>query len=524
MKKVHITRKILPSILAFITGRERYLPNIEWRHDSWTHNAFRAFEAIFWRAYGKNGIGDTLRLEVSAHAWTENGEPRVAYAFHTVEAAIANIEAQIRKALKREWVPIRIHVPILATQPGGFPVFASPYLFAIAYGTVHTVQTSSSYTGPTVTGSDTLGIVYVVGDSAADNISATSWGGGGMTKIGSAVQTPGDRYSSAWWKAAPSSGGTIAFTGGSFWRSIAAYYTGAAQTGQPDASNTGTSSSTTVLSIAITVVASNCWAIMFQKDSAGGQAYTSSNALASTRYSSDAGGIAYGDSNGVVSTGSQTCTLTGSGSAGHGGIAFSIKPASNTYNQSVDATTSVSASMLTPKTIVQTLTGGAGVAASVSIIKDFVRTLDAATTATASVLKEMALTLSAGASVAADMTAQRVFLVAMNALTSATASLTKTVGYARTLTAEVSATASLAKQLTLSVALSASATVAATIDVVREIVLTATVTTAATMTTAIGKTLTATVSIVAKITAPFWRTKYPAHGDGEDYEIKYPHE
>lgn len=197
---------------------------------------------------------------------------------------------------------------------------------AIAFGGISSVSTASSLTSIAVSGSDTLGIVYVVGETSGDNITAVTWGGSSMTKI-SAVQTPGDRWISAWWIANPTSSSTIAFTGGAFFRSFHSYYTGAAQTGQVDSSGTNTSSSSNVISASTTVVASDCWAIMFQKDNSGGRVYTSSNAMSTTRADNDAGGIGIADSNGTVSTGSITGTMTQTVStSNHGAIIFSIAP------------------------------------------------------------------------------------------------------------------------------------------------------------------------------------------------------
>lgn len=197
---------------------------------------------------------------------------------------------------------------------------------AIAFGAISAVSTSQTPTSVAVSGSDTLGVVFVAGDSAADNITAATWNSVSMTKIG-AVKTPGDRWISAWWVANPASSTTISFTGGSFWRSFSMYYTGAAQTGQPDSFNTNTASTATVISVSTTVVASNCWLWMAQKDVTGGKTYSPSGSLASMRANADAGGIAIADSNGTVSTGSVTGTLTAAGNSDHGAIAFSIAPA-----------------------------------------------------------------------------------------------------------------------------------------------------------------------------------------------------
>ncbi len=204
-------------------------------------------------------------------------------------------------------------------------IFPLPASAAIAFGGISAVSTSQTPTSVSVSGSNTIGIVCVTGDTTTDNVTAATWNGVSMTKI-AAVQTPSDRWNSCWWVAAPASGTTISFTGGSFWRSYSFYYTGAAQTGQPDSSNTGTNTANTAISVASTVVASNSWFVMHQKDGTGGTTYTASNVLASVRANTDDGGIAIADSNGTVATGSQTGTLTSSATTNHGAIAFSIAP------------------------------------------------------------------------------------------------------------------------------------------------------------------------------------------------------
>lgn len=194
---------------------------------------------------------------------------------------------------------------------------------AILFGGISSVSTSQTPTSVAVSGTNPVGFVYVVGDTS-DNITAVTWNGVSMTKI-AAVQTPTDRFSSLWWVANPGSSSTISFTGGSFWRSYSFYYTVAAQTGQPDSFNTATFAASTSITIATTVVASNSWYVMCQKDTTGGITYTPSNALASMRANADAGGIAISDSNGTVGTGSITGVLSSGTNTNHGGIAFSIK-------------------------------------------------------------------------------------------------------------------------------------------------------------------------------------------------------
>jgi len=192
---------------------------------------------------------------------------------------------------------------------------------AIAFGAITSRQTSSSGTGPTVSGSDTIGIVYHFGDTA-DNLTGVTWGGVAMTKITS-VRTPGDRWSSAWYVLAPSSGATIACTGSTVNSWFGFYYTGVKQSGQPDASTTNTSSSSTTISTTVNVVASNCWTVMMQKDTTGGITYTVDVGV--MRANAQGGGEAISDSNGTVGTGNQTTTMTGTSST-HGAIGISLSP------------------------------------------------------------------------------------------------------------------------------------------------------------------------------------------------------
>lgn len=192
------------------------------------------------------------------------------------------------------------------------------------------------------------------------------------------------------------------------------------------------------------------------------------------------------------------------------------------YDQAVNASVAVSASMLTPKTIVRTLDATATGSASVAMIKDFVRTLEATASITAQALKGLAMELSASTSITASILAQRAYLVAMNAAVAVSASTQTAIGKLLEATASVSAT--LTKTFSVAQLLSATASITATLEAGREKVLEAAVAVSSTIQTAIGKTLTANVSIIAKVFAPFWRTKYPAHGDGDDYDVKYPHD
>lgn len=202
-----------------------------------------------------------------------------------------------------------------------FPIGASA---AISTPTYSAVDTASSVTSVVTAGSGS-GIVFVAGESASDAITAVTWNSVSMTKIG-AVQVPGDRWISAWCVNDPASAATITFTGGTFWRSYSAFYPGGVCP-PVDSFNTGTAGPSTGISVSTTVVDPDSWLIMFQKDATGGQPYTSSGSLTTTRVDSDAGGIAIGDSNGTVGAGSKTGTMDGPGGAAvHGAIVFSLAP------------------------------------------------------------------------------------------------------------------------------------------------------------------------------------------------------
>lgn len=111
-------------LLANVTGKPRYFPEIVWSTKSWTHNVFRAYEYIFGRRTG-------IRAEASV--WRDE-EGNQFHACHSVESAIAFAESAVRSFFRKpRLAPFKIYIPMLQT-PMGIPVFASPYLFAIAYG------------------------------------------------------------------------------------------------------------------------------------------------------------------------------------------------------------------------------------------------------------------------------------------------------------------------------------------------------------------------------------------------------
>lgn len=197
---------------------------------------------------------------------------------------------------------------------------------AVGFGAISAVDNAISRTSIAVSGTNPVGIVFVSGDTGSDSITSVTWNSVAMTKI-AAVQTSGDRWNSVWCINNPASETTIAFNDNTenYWRNFNAYYTGAVCP-PVDSSNTGSNTSATSISVATTVVDAGSWLIAFQKDNAGGKTYSPSDDLTTMRANADAGGLAIADSNGAVGSGSQTGTLSASGSANHGMIAFSLAP------------------------------------------------------------------------------------------------------------------------------------------------------------------------------------------------------
>ena len=163
-------------------------------------------------------------------------------------------------------------------------------------------------------GNDTTGVTYnSVALTAGPNIAPTSGNGG--AKI--------------WYLINPATGANnivvsrTGTTGGM--SSTAASYTGAKQSGQPDSSNTGSVTPGTQLTISTTVVASNCWLVMWTDTSAAGE--TAGTGTTLRQAGSD--GSDMWDSNGTVGTGAQSLQINAT-SGNLVGAIISIAPSVDT--------------------------------------------------------------------------------------------------------------------------------------------------------------------------------------------------
>lgn len=306
---------ILAKILCEITGAPRYKPTIRWARNSWTVNAFRVYELLFWRRVG-------IRRE---SLMTKDEFGNVKYTCYSWEAKIAFAEWRLREALKTlKWQPIRITVPVLVT-PGGFRYFASPYVFAIAFDNVviKTLGASPNTQAFTVTGSDP----YLVGAAWVGSVgysTAYSYNSVAATKEADVVGSVGaSYYHSMWYLLNPATGSnTISVSAPSSVALAATSYSGVA--GGREAGSTNTNLNSSTISTSTTVVASNCWLV----SSASCDGNPTGGGTNNTQRTSALGNWFMGDSNATVGTGAQTATTACATGAGNYNsmITISISP------------------------------------------------------------------------------------------------------------------------------------------------------------------------------------------------------
>lgn len=247
-------KEILPRILVAITGHQRYLPKIEWSNKLWTHNVFRFYELIFWRRFG-------IRHEMTT--LLENG--RITHTCHSLESIFVLSEQYLREffaTLKLK--PFKIYIPILQT-PQGIPLFASPYLFAIAYDNSIdvSINPASNTVAYTCSGSNRYLMVGTLKQSSRYFTSVT-YSGTGMTEIGTKqFYTAASEYVQTWSLLNPASGSNNIVgtdTGAGTVGIIAASYTGV-DTSALDTSNIASSATATNITNTMTTTADNCWLV-----------------------------------------------------------------------------------------------------------------------------------------------------------------------------------------------------------------------------------------------------------------------
>lgn len=309
-------QRILPNLSALITQRPRQKVSIKWS-SSWTYNAFRVWEILFWAPVGirSEGVTDSKGNHFS----------------FTLENWLATLEGVVRAYFKRSIGFRIVLVPQMElagmTRQYGIP----PYRFAIAFdATANATGGSGSISfSHTVTGTDPFLVVFPWGPiTDVSGVTAVTYNSVAMTLLNKDGVNDINRWLYSYIKMAPSTGAnTVAITavGSDATYGVAVSYSGVAQTGQPDANNMTKASAVTSVATSVTVVASNCWIV-----AAGNNEVTAQDSMTGTFRSYYEGTNAarqVKDSNTTVATGVNTYTQTWTGS-GYGAItAISFSPA-----------------------------------------------------------------------------------------------------------------------------------------------------------------------------------------------------
>lgn len=191
--------------------------------------------------------------------------------------------------------------------------------------------TNSLTAAYTCTGSNLILLVGFQGDSGGgnDDITGVTYNGVSMTLV--QKQTGANtRMSYLYRLVNPATGShnvVINCTNNHFLIAGAVSYTGAAQSGQPDNSNTGQSTSVTSYATSLTTVADNCWVVLW----AGANIIAAGAGCTSRAVDAAFASWRICDSNGVVHPAGSYSMTTTNGSATFGNhIMASIAPATGT--------------------------------------------------------------------------------------------------------------------------------------------------------------------------------------------------
>lgn len=189
----------------------------------------------------------------------------------------------------------------------------------------------------TCSGSNRILFVGINGNVNSDDVTGVTYNGVAMTQINKALASSGDRYVYLYGLVGPASGSNDVVISGppGAVQSFKISYTGALQSGLPDAQGTNTALSVTSISKAITTVLDNCWVVcMF---SLGGNGAVATVTTGTKRIDPGNNPIGMGDSNGAVTpAGSYTTTVTQNGAAANATLLVaSFGPAADTVNSNM---------------------------------------------------------------------------------------------------------------------------------------------------------------------------------------------
>lgn len=122
-------------------------------------------------------------------------------------------------------------------------------------------------------------LIMVVGilmkDSGSQTVSSITYNGTNLTSIPGATVANGARHNEMWYMLNPAQGThnlitTLTGVPSNGFDVFVATYTGAKQSGQPDASGKNSASAVSTLSVTLTTVLDNCWIVMMESAENGG--------------------------------------------------------------------------------------------------------------------------------------------------------------------------------------------------------------------------------------------------------------
>ena len=197
---------------------------------------------------------------------------------------------------------------------------------AVTDGGFGTVAGTTKTFAHTCTGSDRILFVATAGGSGfTDDITGVTYNTVAMTLVNK-VKIPGDRYIYLWYLIAPATGSNnvvvTTSTSGGFVGASATSYTGAKQSGQPDANTTNTVTGNS-LTGTLTTIADNCWTVLAGEQNGATPTAGTGSTLRTTSQNPE-----LFDSNGAITpAGSTSMTITGSSGNGMALVMASFAPA-----------------------------------------------------------------------------------------------------------------------------------------------------------------------------------------------------
>lgn len=288
-----------------ITGRNRYIPDVEWSDKSIVHNLFRRYELLFGRREG-------IRVEDSVAVSYLHDKRVLTHEIYTIEALCAFVETWVRGKMPK-LVFVRVPQLVFANPNYVQTPFAPfvPYInFAIAFDAA-TAAVGGSFS-KTCTGSNLLLIAGVFHNTGDGTYTGNTYNSVALTNLTSQQVGVGTQLVDIWYKVAPATGSnTFAYTGTDATpANYAVSYTGVKQTGFPDAQSSTNAIAASSVTTTLTTVADNCWAVAVVRSTSAGE--TNNSSAAATGRATGTGSN-YWDSNGALTpAGGKTISYSGS--------------------------------------------------------------------------------------------------------------------------------------------------------------------------------------------------------------------